>query len=62
MEDSDEEIESTAALVESAVRGKSYRFNGESVQAIIERTKVREELIDPFCVVAHNPTPCLDLC
>ena len=51
METTVEEIQSTAALVESAVRGKSYRFNGESVQAILERTKLREELIDPFCVV-----------
>ena len=37
METTVEEIQSTEALVESAVRGKSYRFNGESVAAILER-------------------------
>ena len=45
------ETPSAEALVQSVVRGRSYRFNGESVQAILERTKLREELIDPFCVV-----------
>ena len=41
----------SAALVESAAKQKHYKFDGETVAAILERTKIREEDIDPFCVI-----------